>query len=138
MASRSSHERKNRGIAGIRTNTGTTDRPLVCAVLKPLRISPTTLAELAQSFVLGSVAIIKDDQGLGDHAFCPFKERIRRCITSIRDASRSGEDRIREMCELYGRGCVFILGSQIRESPKNIAVFRERFMRSLTKCSDAH
>ena len=29
-------------------------------------------------------------------------------------AGRMGEDRIREMCEVYGRDCVFILGSQIR------------------------
>jgi len=260
------------GITGIRAIGGTIERPLVCAVLKPLGFSPEALAELAHTFVLGGVDIVKDDQGLGDHAFCPFKERIQRCIASIRDASRvtgraclyfphvvgsrqdieeqvqfakqagvdgllvspgligyqtlhdlsrqetetlpimshpaflgtyavsptqglaprvlygrlprlagaditiyptyglnfpitrqncmqiasactepwgplysifptaagrMGEDRIREMCELYGHDCVFILGSQIRESPDSIAASCNRFMQSLAKLSAA-
>lgn len=261
------------GTTGIRKKTDVTRRPLVCAVLKPLGLSPKALAELAQSFALGGVDIIKDDQGLGDHAFCPFEERVQRCVASIRDASRStgraclyfphvvgsledirnqaqlvklagadgillspglvgyqtlhdlsrhatetlpimshpaflgtyainpenglapkmlygrlprlagaditiyptyglnflisrrdcaqiasacteswepllpifptaagrmGEDRTREMCELYGRDCVFILGSQIRESPEGIAASCERFMQSLAQFSAAH
>lgn len=53
-------------------------------------------------------------------------------------AGRMGEDRIREMCGLYGHDCVFILGSQIRESPEGIAVSCERFMQRLAKLSAAH
>ncbi|THJ20228.1 MAG: ribulose 1,5-bisphosphate carboxylase large subunit [Nitrospira sp. CG24D] len=261
------------GIRGIRKKTDVTGRPLVCAVLKPLGLSPEALAELAHRFALGGVDIIKDDQGLGDHAFCPFDERVRRCVASIHDATRStgraclyfphvvgsledirnqaqfaklagadgillspglvgyqtlhdlsrhatetlpimshpaflgtysinpenglapkvlygrfprltgaditiyptyglnfpisrlncaqiasacteswgpllpifptaagrmGEDRIREMCELYGHDCVFILGSQIRESPEGIAASCEHFMQSLSKISAAY
>ncbi len=254
------------GMTGIRRKAHVTNRPLVCAVLKPVGLSPEALSELAHSFALGGVDIIKDDQGLGDQAFCPFEERVQRCVASIRDASRStgrtclyfphvvgsledirnqahfaklagtdgillspglvgyqalhdlsrhptealpimshpaflgtyamtptqglapsvlygrlprlagaditiyptyglnfpisrrdcaqiasacaeswgplqpifptaagrmGEDRAREMCELYGRDCVFILGSQIRELSEGIAASCERFMRSL-------
>lgn len=261
------------GMTGIRGKTDVTRRPLVCAVLKPVGLSPEALAKLAHCFALGGVDIIKDDQGLGDHAFCPFEERVQRCVASIRDASRStgraclyfphvvgsledirnqvrfaklagadgillspglvgyqtlhdlsrhatealpimshpaflgtysitptqglapsvlygrfprlvgaditiyptyglnfpitrrdcaqiasacteswgplqpifptaagrmGEDRIREMCELYGHDCVFILGSQIRESPDAIAASCERFIQSLSKLSAAH
>ena len=53
-------------------------------------------------------------------------------------ASRMGEDRIEEMCELYGHDCVFILGSQIWESTESIAASCERFMQSLSKLSTAH
>ena len=261
------------GISGIRALTDVANRPLVCAVLKPLGLSPEAPAELAHSFVLGGVDIIKDDQGLGDHAFCPIEERIQRCLAAIREASRStgrrclyfthvvgsleairtqtqfarqagadgillspglvgyqalhdlrcdtadalpimshpaflgtyamaptqglapsvlygrlprlagaditiyptyglnfpisrqdctqiaaacteswgplrpifptaagrmGEDRIKEMCEVYGRDCVFILGSQIRESPEGIAASCEHFMQRLDKFSAAH
>ncbi len=261
------------GITGIRRCSHVITRPLVCAVLKPVGLSPEALAELAHSFALGGVDIIKDDQGLGNHAFCPFEERIQRCIASIRHAShttgrtclyfphvigsledirkqiqfakqagadgillspglvgyqtlhdlsrdpayalpimshpaflgsyamtpaqglapsvlygrlprlagaditiyptyglnfpisrldctqiaaacteswgpllpifptaagRMGEERIREMCEVYGHDCVFILGSQIRESPDGITASCECFMQSLDKLSAAH
>ena len=261
------------GISGIRTMTDVANRPLACAVLKPLGLSPEALAELAHSFARGGVDMVKDDQGLGDHAFSPFEERVQRCVASIRDASRStgrtclyfphvigtledirnqaqfakqagadgillspglmgyqalhdlsrhtsnalpimshpaflgtyamtptqgiapsvlygrlprlagaditiyptygsnfpisrrdctqiasactnswgplqpilptaagrmGGDRIREMYELYGRDCVFILGSQIRESSEGIAASCERFMQSLAKISTAY
>jgi ribulose-bisphosphate carboxylase large chain len=52
-------------------------------------------------------------------------------------AGRMREDRIREMCELYGRDCVFILGSQIRESLEGVAASCKRFMQSLSKISAA-
>lgn len=261
------------GMTGIRRKAHVTNRPLACAVLKPVGLSPEALAELAHSFALGGVDLIKDDQGLGDHAFCPFEERVQRCVASIRHAScatgrtclyfphvvgsledirqqtqfakqagadgillspglvgyqalhdlsrdiaealpimshpaflgtyamtptqglapsvlygrlprlagaditiyptyglnfpisrldctqiaaacteswgpllpifptaagRMGEERIREMCEVYGRDCVFILGSQIRESSDGITASCERFMQSLDKLSAAH
>ena len=84
------------GIPGIRRMTQVFDRPLVCAVLKPLGLPPDALAELARTFALAGVDMIKDDQGLGDHFFCPFEERVQRCVASIRDASRS-----------TGRACLY-------------------------------
>lgn len=77
------------GLAGIRRLSQIGDRPLVCAVLKPLGLSPEALADLARAFALGGVDLIKDDQGLGDHVFCPFKERVLRCVAAIRDAGHS-------------------------------------------------
>ncbi len=77
------------GIAGLRKLTRVPDRPLVCAVLKPLGYSPEALAELARSFALGGVDVIKDDQGLGNHSFCPFNERVSLTVEAIRDATRS-------------------------------------------------
>jgi len=71
------------GITGLRQTVGVANRPLACAVLKPLGRSPNELAELATQFVLGGVDLIKDDQGLLDQPFCSFHERVARCAEAI-------------------------------------------------------
>ena len=76
------------GSPGLRALLEVPARPLVCAVLKPLGWSPQALADLAYDFALGEVDLIKDDQSLGDHPFCPFAERVTRCAESIARASR--------------------------------------------------
>lgn len=76
------------GAPGLRALLEVPARPLVCAVLKPLGMSSHALAELAYEFALGEVDLIKDDQSLGDHPFCPFGERVTRCAEAIAKASR--------------------------------------------------
>lgn len=76
------------GLQGLRARLDVPARPLVCAVLKPLGLSPRALAELAYEFALGEVDLIKDDQSLGDHPFCPFAERVTRCAEAIATASK--------------------------------------------------
>ncbi|MCW5798756.1 MAG: hypothetical protein KIT40_09675 [Nitrospira sp.] len=76
------------GSPGLRALLEVPARPLVCAVLKPLGVSPQALAELAYAFALGGADLIKDDQSLGDHPFCPFAERVTRCAEAIAKASR--------------------------------------------------
>lgn len=76
------------GAAGLRAKLEVPARPLVCAVLKPLGLSPDALATLAYEFALGGVDLIKDDQSLGDHSFCPFEERVSRCAEAITSASK--------------------------------------------------
>lgn len=71
------------GLQGLREASSVHDRALVCAVLKPLGRSPGELAELAFEFALGGVDLIKDDQGLMDHHFCPFDERVARCAEAV-------------------------------------------------------
>lgn len=75
------------GRHGLRACLGVFDRPLVCAVLKPVGLSVTELADLAYRFALGGVDLIKDDQALGDHPFCPFEERVARCVEAIAKAT---------------------------------------------------
>ena len=75
------------GLAGLRQAVGVTDRPLVCAVLKPLGRSPADLAKLAAQFVRGGADLVKDDQGLLDQPFCPFEERVARCAEAITTAT---------------------------------------------------
>jgi ribulose-bisphosphate carboxylase large chain len=76
------------GVQGVRALLQIPERPLVCAVLKPVGLSPRALAALADQFALGEVDLIKDDQSLGDHPFCRFEERIARCVETIAEASR--------------------------------------------------
>ncbi len=75
------------GMTGLRELTGIRDRPLVCAVLKPLGRSPEELADLATEFVLGGADLIKDDQGLVDQSFCPLDERVARCAAAVLTAA---------------------------------------------------
>ncbi len=75
------------GLRGLRERLGVRDRPLVCAVLKPLGRSPQELGELAERFALGGVDLVKDDQALADHPFCPFEERVARCAERIAAAA---------------------------------------------------
>lgn len=75
------------GMNGIRQAVGVSNRPLVCAVLKPLGRSPNDLAALAAQFVQGGVDLIKDDQSLLDQPFCPFQERVAYCAEAIASGS---------------------------------------------------
>src|SRR5262245_10662326 len=75
------------GMNGLRQAAGVSNRPLVCAVLKPLGRSPNELAKLATQFVQGGVDLIKDDQGLLDQPFCPFQERVAYCADAIATGS---------------------------------------------------
>lgn len=76
------------GRNGLRELVGVPDRPLVCGVLKPLGLSVAALAELAYQFALGGLDLIKDDQGLSDHAFCPFEDRVARCAEAVAKANQ--------------------------------------------------
>ncbi len=85
------------GRIGLRERVQVHDRPLVCGVLKPLGLPTKVLADLAYCFALGGLDLIKDDQGLVDHAFCPFEERIARCTDAVAKANRE-----------TGRACVYL------------------------------
>ncbi len=76
------------GIPGIREQLGITKRPLFCTALKPLGLSSQALAELAYTFALGGVDVIKDDHGLADQPMAPFYERVLRCSEAIDRANR--------------------------------------------------
>jgi ribulose-bisphosphate carboxylase large chain len=81
------------GIDGLRTLTGVAGRPLACAALKPMGLDTMELAGLAYDFAAGGADLIKDDHGLSDQPFHPFRERIPRCQESVARAnSRSNKN----------------------------------------------
>ncbi|HET7296751.1 MAG TPA: RuBisCO large subunit C-terminal-like domain-containing protein [Gemmatimonadales bacterium] len=71
------------GIPGLRALAGVPARPLVCAALKPLGLSPASLADHAAVFARAGIDIIKDDHSLVDQASAPFRERVERCQEAV-------------------------------------------------------
>ena len=64
------------GIDGIRTLTKARGRPLTCSALKPQGSSPQQLAQLARTFALAGLDVIKDDHGIADQSYAPFAQRV--------------------------------------------------------------
>src|SRR5207247_431586 len=76
------------GIRGVRELAGVHDRPLLCAALKPLGLSPVQLAGVARGFARAGIDIIKDDHSLSDQPSAPFRERVARCQEAVAAANR--------------------------------------------------
>ncbi|MEI7641304.1 MAG: RuBisCO large subunit C-terminal-like domain-containing protein [bacterium] len=76
------------GAAGLRKLTGAYNRPLICSALKPMGLSSNALAVLAYKFALGGVDIIKDDHGLANQSWAPFKERVVKCAAAVKKANK--------------------------------------------------
>ncbi|MBN1946595.1 MAG: hypothetical protein JW797_13050 [Bradymonadales bacterium] len=76
------------GCGGLRRLSGIARRPLLCTAVKPMGLSPTELADLAYRLALGGIDLIKDDHGLADQPFSPFKERLWRCAQAVERANR--------------------------------------------------
>jgi len=64
------------GIEGIRSVAGVQGRALTCTALKPQGSTVGHLAELARTFALSGIDVIKDDHGIADQAPHPFAERV--------------------------------------------------------------
>ena len=75
------------GIEGLRKKTGIYNRPLACTALKPMGAPIRELAKMAAGFVRGGGDILKDDHGLADQSYHPFKERVLRCQEAVSQAN---------------------------------------------------
>jgi ribulose-bisphosphate carboxylase large chain len=75
------------GIHGLREMLGVFDRPLLSTATKPMGLSAAQLADMAYKLALGGIDIIKDDHGLGDQSFAPFKERVMRTVDAVANAN---------------------------------------------------
>ena len=76
------------GRAGVRRWLNVPQRPLLCTALKPMGLPAPALAHLAYHFALGGIDIVKDDHGLADQPFAPFRERVQRCAEAVARANR--------------------------------------------------
>ncbi len=75
------------GLPGLREVTGTQGRALSCTAVKPMGHSSAELAQLAHTFALAGIDVIKDDHGLADHDFCPFEARVTACLEAVERAA---------------------------------------------------
>jgi ribulose-bisphosphate carboxylase large chain len=77
------------GTLGLRNITQVRDRALTSTALKPIGLTVERLALLCGLFARAGIDIIKDDHGLADQSFHPFKERVRACQKAMQEANRS-------------------------------------------------
>ena len=77
------------GTAGLRKIVGVPDRALTSTALKPIGLSTERLAFLCSLFAQAGIDIIKDDHGLANHIFHPFRDRVRACQKAVREANRA-------------------------------------------------
>ena len=85
------------GRSGLREYLGVKNRPLLCTPLKPMGLSAKELADLAYRSVLGGIDIVKDDHGLTNQCFAPFKKRVSLCANAVAEANQK-----------TGKGCMYI------------------------------
>ena len=76
------------GREGIRARVRASERPLLATALKPMGLSAKELANLARQFALGGIDIIKDDHGLTNQPFAPYRERVRLCAAAVNEANQ--------------------------------------------------
>ena len=76
------------GIEGIRKLVGVEGRALTCTALKPQGTPVPRLAELARTFALAGIDVIKDDHGIANQSYGPFAERVPAVQKAIADANR--------------------------------------------------
>ena len=81
------------GIEGLRKLTGVNKRALSCTALKPLGSSAKELADMCYQFALGGIDIIKDDHGLANQDFAPFKDRVKACVKATKKAADKTNNR---------------------------------------------
>jgi ribulose-bisphosphate carboxylase large chain len=77
------------GTAGLRRIVDVAGRALTATALKPIGLDTERLAQLCGLFTRGGIDIIKDDHGLANHRFHPFRERVRACQKAVREANRA-------------------------------------------------
>lgn len=75
------------GIEGLRKITNAYHRPLLFSALKPMGLSATNLARVAGIFAENGIDIIKDDHGLTNQKFSPYRERIAACCDAVNSAN---------------------------------------------------
>lgn len=75
------------GVDGLRQRLGVWGRPLLATATKPMGLNAAQLAAMAHELALGGMDIIKDDHGLADQVFAPFKERVLRTLDAVNEAN---------------------------------------------------
>jgi ribulose-bisphosphate carboxylase large chain len=83
------------GRNGLRDLLKAPARPMLCSAIKPMGLTSEQFAEQAFQFASGGIDIIKDDHGLADQPFSPFRERVARCAEAVQRANtKSGSHSI--------------------------------------------
>jgi S-methyl-5-thioribulose 1-phosphate isomerase len=90
------------GLHELRRRVGAPARALTCSALKPQGLPPAGLADLALRFARGGVDYIKDDHGLADQAYSPFRVRVAAVAEALRTIEPAGGGAVRYVPSLAG------------------------------------
>ncbi len=75
------------GVVGLRELVGARERPMIATALKPMGQDPSMLARMAADLAAGGLDIIKDDHGLADQPWAPFRERVRAVAEAVAEVN---------------------------------------------------
>ena len=75
------------GRDGLRKWVQVPKRPLLLGSAKPMGLTAQQLADVVYKMALGGVDLIKDDHGIGDLPFSPFRDRVVRCVEAVMRAN---------------------------------------------------
>ena len=75
------------GMSGLRQLCHTPHRPMIQAVVKPMGTPNEELARMCYAYTMGGADVIKDDHGLTNQSFSPFKDRVSRCAHAVQEAN---------------------------------------------------
>jgi ribulose-bisphosphate carboxylase large chain len=90
------------GVHGLKRRVGASERALTCSVLKPQGLSAAQLAELAKRFAQGGIDYIKDDHGLADQTYSPFRARVEAVAAAVCTVERPDAPAARYVPSLSG------------------------------------
>lgn len=77
------------GIEGIREKLKIKNRPIVGTIVKPkIGLDPESQSQVMFEAMVGGVDVVKDDENLTSQEFCPFEERLKKCL----DKRKKAED----------------------------------------------
>lgn len=71
------------GVAGVRALVGEPEHPLLATALKPVGMTGEQLSLLAYEVAAGGLHIIKEDQGIADQRWAPFRDRVPRIADAV-------------------------------------------------------
>ena len=83
------------GVSGLRDLFDAPDRPLVCTALKPMGLPVSELARSAATLAEAGFDVIKDDHGLANQEWAPWRERVHAVSEAVREASERAGTRSR-------------------------------------------
>jgi ribulose-bisphosphate carboxylase large chain len=90
------------GLSGLRRRVGAGERALTCSALKPQGLPPAKLAAVAAQFARGGIDYVKDDHGLADQAYSPFRARLAAIVPALRAVDRAAGRAARYVPSLSG------------------------------------
>lgn len=75
------------GIDGIREKLKIKKRPIVGTIVKPkIGLDPESHSQVMYEAMVGGVDVVKDDENLTSQEFCPFEERLKKCLEKRKKA----------------------------------------------------